>query len=166
MQSRTRRRGPNKQVTDIEKIVVVELGDSVFGIPMVNVHEIQRVPKVTLLPNVPNWVLGVANLRGNILSVVDLRLLLGMAPFDAAPSSRRLVVTQSLVDDVDTGFIVDRVIGIRAVAVQSVAPPTAPVNDQIAPYLTGVVEVDDALVAFLDIDKLMLSEDFRQFEPL
>ena len=89
-----------------------------------------------------------------------------MSPFESAPGGRRLVVTQSLVDDLDSGFIVDRVIGVRSISQRNVLPPTAPVNDQVTPYLSGVVEIDEALVALLDIDKLMLSEDFRQFEPV
>ena len=87
------------------KTIVFELNDLVLGIPMVNVHEIQRLPKITFLPNVPEWVLGVANLRGQIVSVVDLGQLLDLKSTERTPSvSRRLVMTHSVIDEVDTGI--------------------------------------------------------------
>ena len=145
------------------KFIVVEMAGTVFGIPMENVYEIQRVPRVTFLPGVPDWVRGVTNLRGNIVSVVSLQSLLGLEQSDSTSNSQRLVVTQSLVDDVDSGLIVDRVVGIRNFQKSQIQKPTASVNDRIEPYLTGVVD-SDQLVALLDIDKLLLSDEFRQFD--
>lgn len=152
-----------EQVEESTKFIVVELGSTSFGIPMDNVYEIQRVPRVTLLPGVPAWIQGVSNLRGNVVSVVDLRLLLGLETRETASTAQRLVVTQSLIDDVDSGLIVDRVVGIRSYTKSQVQKPTASINSQIEPYLTGVVD-DDTLIALLDIDKLLLSEEFRQFD--
>lgn len=149
---------------DTQKHIVVEISGRVFGVPMANVHEIQRVPKITFLPGVPDWVLGVTNLRGNVVSVVELRQLLGLPAVDSPIVSRRLVMTHSLVDEVATGLIVDRVIGIRNLSQSKVIKTTAPVNDQVACYLTGMWELNDQLVALLDIDKLLLSEEFRQFD--
>ncbi len=145
------------------KYIVIRLGATAFGIPMDNVYEIQRVPRVTFLPGVPEWIQGVSNLRGNVVSVVDLRLLLGLEINEAALSSQRLVVSQSLVDDVDSGFIVDQVIGIRNFTKNQIQAPTASINPQIEAYLTGVVDADQ-LIALLDVDKLLLSEEFRQFD--
>lgn len=147
---------------DQKKFIVVQMGGTTFGIPMENVYEIQRVPRITFLPGVPNWIRGVTNLRGNIVSVVSLESLLGLESVEHT-TSQRLVVTQSLVDDVDSGLIVDRVIGIRSFRKSQIQMPTASVNGSIEQYLTGVVDADQ-LVALLDIDKLLLSEEFRQFD--
>ena len=149
---------------DIEKHIVVQIGDITFGIPMGNIHEIQRVPKITFLPGVPDWVLGVTNLRGNVVSVVDLRQLLHLPTSESPVVSRRLVMTHSLVDELATGLIVDRVVGIRNLRQDQVIKTTAPVSDQVANYLTGMIELEEHLVTLLDIDKLLLSEDFRQFD--
>lgn len=149
---------------DIDKHIVVQIGDITFGIPMGNIHEIQRVPKITFLPGVPDWVLGVTNLRGDVVSVVDLRQLLDLPTSESKVVSRRLVMTHSLVDELATGLIVDRVIGIRNLRQEQVIKTSAPVNAQIARYLTGMVELEERLVTLLDIDKLLLSEDFRQFD--
>lgn len=142
--------------------VTFQLADSYFGIPMEHVTEIQRVPRITHLPHVPDWIQGVANLRGNIVSVVDLRTILELPPTDAG-ASRRLIIAQSLVDEMDSGLIVDRVLGIRNVPPSRIAAPTAPVNDVVSQYLSGVAEIDERLFVLLDVEKLLLSEAFRQF---
>ena len=149
---------------DVERYIMVEIGGSRFGVPMCNVLEIQRVPQITFLPNVPNWVNGVVNLRGTVLSVADLQMILKMPESNVSQTSRRLIVTQSLLDEVDAGLIVDRVLGIRNVPQDRIEDPTAPINDDIAAYLTGVYALDDEIVCLLDVEKLLLSEAFRQFE--
>lgn len=147
----------------IEKHIVVEVSGSTFGIPMGNVHEIQRVPNVTYLPRVPEWVLGVTNLRGNIVSVVDFRQLLDMEETDTPTTSRRLVMVHSLVDEVATGLVVDRVMGIRNLRKSKIAKTTG-ATDQMSRFIRGMIDIEGRLVALLDIDKLLLSEDFRQFD--
>lgn len=144
-------------------LVAFQLGETTYGMPMHHVTEIQRVPAITHLPHLPDWVLGVTNLRGNIVSIVDLRMLLGLEPTDPVIGSRRLVVIQSLVDEIDTSLIVDRVIGIRTVPQRLVVTPTAPVDEQIGRYLAGVVDHENRLIVLLDPEKLLLSEEFRQF---
>ncbi len=155
---------PTQQKSDPSlAFVTFQLADSYFGIPMEHVTEIQRVPRITHLPHVPDWIQGVANLRGNIVSVVDLRTILELPPTDAGAASRRLIIAQSLVDEMDSGLIVDRVLGIRNVPQSRIAPPTAPVNDAVSQYLSGVAEIDERLFVLLDVEKLLLSEAFRQF---
>ena len=151
---------------DLERFVFFKVGQSLFGLAMSHVLEIQRVPTVTRLPNVPEWIMGVANLRGTVLSVVDPARILGVPAAEDSSTSRRLMVTQSLVDDVETALVVDRVIGIRSVAQTAIEPPTAPVDERVAAFLLGVVEYEDQLVALLDVEKLLLSQDFRQFETV
>ena len=157
---------PTGEVNDAtRKHVLIKIGDSVFGLPMENVHEIQRVPRITLLPGVPDWVMGVTNVRGNVVSVSRLNMLLGLnESTESNARSHRLVMTQSLIDDIETGFLVERVLGIRAIADNTIQPPTAGVSSQVARYLSGVAETDEHLVGLLDIDQLLLSEDFRKFE--
>ncbi|MDB4439574.1 chemotaxis protein CheW [Planctomicrobium sp.] len=152
------------EASNLRRFVVVELNGSLYGLAMDNVLEIQRVPKVTRLPRVPSWISGVANLRGTVISVVKLREVLGLPRSEEGDSTSRLVVVQSLVDDLETSLIVDRVIGIRNLPIDNVKPPTAQVTTKVAQYLRGVLEHNEQLIAILDLEKLLLSEEFRQFE--
>ena len=76
-----------------------------------------------------------------------------------------MVLIQSLIDDVATGLVVDRVLGIRGFPTSKISQSSASSsNDMLARYMTGVTDVDDQLVALLDVDKLLLSPEFRLFD--
>ena len=152
------------QVLANSRYIVVQLGRTTLGIPLENVQEIQRTPGITSLPRVPDWVLGVTNLRGNVVSVVDLKRFLGTPANDVVGPVQRVVMTHSLVDDVDTGFLVDQVVGIRSFTEDTILPPTAPFHARIGQHLSGIVESNGDLIGLLDIDRLLLSTEFRQFE--
>ena len=145
--------------------VAVELGGHRLAVDMQHVLEVQRVPdEVTWLPGVPEWVMGVTNLRGNILSVINFAGLLGLPESDSISRSRRLVVFQSLVDELQTGFVVDRVVGKRSIPASSILKPSAPIESPLSQHMLGMAEEDGGLLAIFDIEKLLLSTDFRQFE--
>jgi len=113
---------------------------------------------------VPDWVPGVANLRGEIISMVDLRAFLGMERVGYRQASRMLVA-QASQEDMTTGLVVDRVNGIRYLSADRIGEPTAPIEDQVTPYLDGVYEHDEHLLVVLNLDRLLLSPEMQQFEP-
>lgn len=146
------------------KHVLFELGETCYAIPLDNVLELQRLPRLTALPNVPEWLRGVMNLRGDILSVVDLRSLLGLPAFDQ-PQSQRLVVVRSTQEEIATGWVVDRVVGVRRLAVEE-AQATAPTPNGVAVrFVRGLISHDGKIVALLDVNRVLSSPEMRQFEP-
>lgn len=126
------------------------------------VTELERVPRVTPVPRVPAWLCGVTNLRGDIVSVVDLRVFLGL-PGTLPPTSRLLVV-RLLDEPFATGLIVDGVDRIATLQAGDITPPAAPLEGPLAPYLDGVCSVGERLVAVLDLDRLLRCPDLRQFD--
>lgn len=148
-----------------EQHVIFSLGGTAYSFPIANVLEIGRPLAVTPLPNVPDWVVGVANLRGDIISVVDLRRFLGMAADDSLHAGRMLVV-RSKIEEIQTALIVDAVRGIRLLDGGRVAQPTAPLEDGVTPYMRGVYEHKERLLVLLDPEKLMLSPEMRRFEAV
>jgi purine-binding chemotaxis protein CheW len=111
---------------------------------------------------VPAWLCGVTNLRGDIVSVVDLRTFVGLAPY--APATARLLVTRLIDEPFTTGLIVDAVDRIVTLHTADIAEPASPLDGPLAPYLTGVCTVGERLVAVLDIDRLLRSAEIRQFD--
>jgi len=106
-----------------ELMVVFRLGAEEFGVPIANVQEIVRVPAtLTHVPQSPSSVEGVINLRGVVLTVVDLRRRLGLASVERNDGQRIIVL---LIDGTRTGFIVDAV--AEVLKVPSVAIEPAPV---------------------------------------
>jgi chemotaxis signal transduction protein len=107
-----------------EQHVIFTLAGTEYAVPIANVIEIGRPLVVTPVPNVPDWVLGVANLRGDILSLVDLRAFLGMEWIGYGQASRMLVA-QARQEDMTTGLIVDRVSEIRYLPMDRIGAPAA-----------------------------------------
>jgi purine-binding chemotaxis protein CheW len=148
-----------------EQHVIFTLAGTEYAAPIANVIEIGRPMVVTPVPNAPDWVLGVANLRGDIISMVNLRAFLGMDWIGYGQASRMLVA-QARQEDMTTGLIVDRVNEIRYLSLDRIGAPAGPIADQVMPYLRGVYEHDGRLLAVLDFDRLLLSPEMRQFEPV
>lgn len=141
---------PASAVTDdaepTGEAVVVRLGTGRFAAELGAVAEVGRVPGVTRVPGAPSWLAGVANWRGRLLPVLDLRSLLGAdaAPLDAAA---RLVVLTA--DGMTAGVVVDSVEGTRDLGAGLEEFPPA-LADRGSGLLAGQVPAEDGPVAVLD----------------
>src|SRR5687768_6184818 len=124
-----------------------------FGIPVTQVREVIRVDGITRVPQVPAHVRGVANLRGRILAVVEIRTRLGLTPAVITPASRIVVVE---VMGRVLGLLVDRVSQVTKVPVDSVVPPPDEVVTAETDFLTGVARWNSRLIMLLDLDKVLL----------
>ena len=148
----------------VTRYVLFTIAETCYAVSEALVTELDRVPKVTLVPQVPVWVRGVANLRGDVISVIDLRAFLGL---DASPIFReRMLVVRLLDQDFTTAIVVDTVERIVAIADQDIRPTEAAIDGSLSAFLIGVAIAGDRLVAVLDLDRLLRSRDIRQFEEL
>ena len=147
------------------RYVIFGMGDGRFGAPLSNVLEIQRTPNITPLPRTPPWLWGVTNLRGQIISVVDLAGVLGVPSSDES-AERRIMVVQSDNAAFVAGFVVDRVHGIRSVPDSMIETPTAKVVDQLAEFVEGVTQLQEQIIAVLRFEKLLSAPVLRQFEAV
>ncbi len=153
----------------IRQIVSFRIGQEDFGVDILQVQEVIRLPKVTPVPNSPGFIIGVVNLRGRIVPVIDLRQRLrirGNRPDLDNRRSRVLIVDlQSLA----TGLIVDSVSEIIKVPISQVEPtPDLVVSSVDARYITGVVKLADRLVVLLDITRVLKPQEeveYEQFHP-
>lgn len=145
------------------KHVLFVLNGSQYAVPMENVLELQRLPRITSLPSVPAWLRGVTNLRGEVLSVVDLRSLLGL-PTAETHVSQRLVVVRSMLEEIATGWIVDQVVGMRRLATEDMQPSTTLATGAATRFVSGLVDYDGQLIAVLDVNRILSSPEMRQFE--
>lgn len=146
------------------RILVFELGGSVYGCPLEHAAEVQRLPAVTRLPHMPGWLNGVANLRGEVVSIVDLRAFFGL-PAAAADPHRRLLILRSLTEDLRVGVIIDKLIGLRNQGELHSAhgARSRGASDAISDYLQGVCLVPPWTVGLLDVEKWLNSAELRQF---
>ena len=144
------------------RYVLLSIASAHYAVREAFVTELERVPKITPVPHVPAWVRGVTNLRGDILSVVDMRTFLGLEA--SSSNSARMLVVRLLNEDFATGLLVDGVDRIVSVPPGRITPPESALEGPLAAYLTGMCVIDELLVAVLDLDRLLRSPEIRQFE--
>ena len=144
------------------RYVLLSIASAHYVVREVFVTELERVPKITPVPRVPAWVRGVTSLRGDILSVIDMRMFLGLE--GSSSHSARMLVVRLLNEDFATGLLVDGVDRIVSVSPDQITPPESPLEGPLAPYLTGLCEIEERRVAVLDLNQLLRSAEIRQFE--
>ena len=144
------------------RYVLFGIAATQYAVPEAFVTELERVPRMTMVPRVPAWLRGVTNLRGDIVSVVDLRIYLGLS--GVLPPSARLLVVRLLDEPFATGLIVDAVDRIVTINADHIVPPAAPLDGPLKPYLAGVCMIGDRVVAVLDLARLLRAPDLRQFD--
>jgi purine-binding chemotaxis protein CheW len=124
---------------DESQLVTFLLKDEEFGFDIMSVQEIIRLPKMAKVPRTPAYVDGIANLRGVVLPVIDMRTRFGMERAEETDRTRVLVVD---IDGVKTGLRVDRVKQVTRVMRSEIEPPPAAIRGTSSDYLEGVVKLD------------------------
>jgi purine-binding chemotaxis protein CheW len=137
---------------DEEQLVAFRLNGERYGIPISAVHEIIRATEITHVPNTSPSVLGVFNLRGKIVPVIDLRMRLTL-PVTEQTRSTRIVVVES--EQGIVGMMVDAVEEVMRMRTGDIEPPAGIVAGVDTDYLRGVGKSEDGLTILLDLDKVL-----------
>jgi purine-binding chemotaxis protein CheW len=140
-------------------IVGFRVGPETFGVPITCVHEIVRVPEITNVPDSPEYVEGVINLRGKIVSVVDLRKRLG-AQLTARDKKNRVIVVES--DGKLVGLIVDAASEVMKIPHAEIEPPPRVLAEDDHSYVTGVGKMKDRLVILVDLQRVLQRGELRK----
>ena len=127
-----------------DHIVFSLLGTS-YAVAIGQVTDLEKLPALTAVPHVPDFVLGVANLRGDIISVLDLRTFLGFEQSERLDKGRVLIVKVGE-DQTTSGLMVDEVQGIRSIPGEDIGAPAAPLEDKVSGLLRGVEAVSPELL--------------------
>ena len=140
-------------------IVGFKIGKETYGVPISLVHEIVRVPDITQVPETPDFVEGVINLRGKIISVVDLRKRFGEEEIKPHKKNRVIVVenTGRLV-----GLIVDAASEVMKLPVSQVEPPPNVFTENEITYVTGVGKLNNRLIILVDLQKVLTRGELRK----
>lgn len=136
------------------------LGSEEYAIDILTVQEIRGYDSVTRMPDAPEFIKGVINLRGAIVPVIDLRIKfnLGQVVYDAFTVMIVLNVSGRTV-----GIVVDRVSDVLALTPDQIAPPPEFGSAFDAHYLTGLGTVDERMLILVDIERLLSGSDMALF---
>lgn len=153
---------PNKAAGGMAGVQFVVFGmeDLPCALPGEAVQGIERLPDITPVPNVVGWVLGVAPMRGAVLSVVDLRAFVGLAPSVISNQNRLLVVSQR---GMTIGFVVDTILELRSDKPAEAPTAGASLAPWVAPYGAGVVEMGGRRVQLIDVQRLLFADKMQHY---
>jgi purine-binding chemotaxis protein CheW len=142
------------------KYLTFRLGHESYGLPVLKVREIIRLPDITSVPRMPNYVMGVINLRGKVVPVVDLRVKFLLSKAELTERTC-VVVTQVELHSKDKalmGLIVDAVEEVLSVPENEIEPPPDFGSKLSVDYLVGMAKIRGSVKTLLDIDKIMAGE--------
>lgn len=142
------------------QIIIFTLGTIRYAIEVSNVKEVVRLPEFTRVPGLPEWVLGVTNLHGDIVSAVDLPLFLNITDH-ATSQAAYMIVAQAGAQHI--GLVVDRIDIIYTFPAEQVISPPFKIAPELVPYIRGAIERQNEFIRFLDCEGLLLGSQMQQF---
>jgi purine-binding chemotaxis protein CheW len=140
---------------ELLQLVGFRVGEEEFCLDILRVQEIIRVQQLTRVPNSPDALDGVMNLRGKIIPVIALRKRFGL---EQAPSDKNARIVVVEVKGMVLGLIVDSVSEVLRVPADTVEPPPQ-LGQSRQEYVSGVGKLDERLLILLDVDRLMSADD-------
>ena len=138
------------------QLVVFDLAGEHYGINIAVVESIIKMQAITQLPQTPNYVKGVTNLRGSVLPVIDLRTRFNLETQEANRQTRIIIVTM---DSIKVGVIVDGVSEVLRVSDELIEPLPPMVNTVNSVFLKGIVRLENRLIILLELGKVLNFEE-------
>ncbi|MCA1030093.1 chemotaxis protein CheW [Bacillus timonensis] len=138
-----------------KKIIVFQLDQEEYAIPVEHVRSIERVQHITRVPRTASFVKGVINLRGVVTPIIDLRDRFGVEQASYTDSTRMIIV---VLDDMEVGIIVDAANDVIDIPVSSIEPAPDVVGSVEVEYISGVININKRLLVLLNLDKILVKE--------
>ena len=144
--------------SDDQQFLTFNLAEEFYGVDILKVQEIKGYTNVTKIPNTPDYLKGVLNLRGTIVPIVDLRMKFGMGVTE--PTSFTVVVVVNVRNRV-MGFLVDAVSDVLDLNAKEIQPPPDMGTTVDITFVAGIGNANDHLVTLLDIDRVLTNEEIK-----
>jgi purine-binding chemotaxis protein CheW len=138
------------------QFIVFRLDREWYGVEITEVKRIIKVGKITYLPSSPEHIAGIVNLRGNILSVTDLKTVFSL-PHEEATERTRIIAIESGI--LETGLLVDEVVDSIEVPVSKIEPALFTLPDEGGKYIKGQFKVDNKLIGLISVEKILEKRD-------
>ncbi|MBU1192856.1 MAG: chemotaxis protein CheW [Gammaproteobacteria bacterium] len=136
----------------VMQCVTFRLEEEIYGINVMQVQEVLRVTEIAPVPGAPDYVLGIINLRGNVVTVIDTRERLGLGSKERDESTRIVIIEA---DKLVVGILVDAVAEVVDLRASEIESPPSVGNDESSKYIQGVATRDGELLILVDLNKLL-----------
>jgi purine-binding chemotaxis protein CheW len=138
------------------KVIVFQLQDEEYGIPVQQVKSIEKVQHITRVPRTAPYIKGVINLRGVVTPIIDLRKRLGLEKLSTNESTRMIIVSK---DDMEVGFIVDAANDVIDIHSGLIEPAPEVVGAVHSDYIQGVAKLEKRLIVMIDLEEILKIEN-------
>ncbi len=150
----------NKQATTFDRKIVelatFYIGDALCGMDILKIQEINKLMQMTKVPQAPDYVLGILNLRGQIVTIIDLGLKLGLGKTDISENPRNIIVNSV---GGHVGLLVRKISDVVSADMDKRESAPANMRGIQGEYFNGVYKTDTNLIGILNVDKVLSIED-------
>ena len=145
-----------------DKYLLFNLGEEEYGIDISRVTGIEELQKITHVPDMPDYMRGVINLRGRVIPVIDLRLRFGM---EEREYDDRTCIIVCDVQDMTIGLIVDTVTVVIDIEGKNIEPPPSfKTESGKERYISGLARIDDEVKILLNVEKILKEEELDKLQ--
>ncbi len=149
--------------SDVFQWVTFQLDREIYGVNVKQVREVLRYTEIAPVPGAPAYVLGIINLRGNVVTIIDTRLRFGIPPADISDNSRIVIIEA---ENQVIGILVDSVAEVVYLKSSDIdAAPNVGTEDS-AKFIQGVCNRGEDLLILVDLNKLLTDEEWQEISQL
>ena len=149
------------QFQEEQQLVVFRLGSEEYGVDILQVQEIKRMLDITRVPQAPDFIEGVINLRGQIIPVLDLRRRFAFPAAERTADTRIIVVN---IGELIIGLIVDTVLEGISLSKEAISPAPALVTGIDNDFLSGIGDLGERLLIILNLEKILAVDEFGDLQ--
>ena len=157
--------GQQNQAQDdqVLQYVTFRLDDETYGINVMQIQEVLRYTEIAPVPGAPDYVLGIINLRGNVVTVIDTRRRFGLADAEVTDATRIVVMESS---SQVMGILVDSVAEVVYLKASEIETAPNVGNEESAKFIQGVCNKNGELLILVELDKMMSEEEWAELESI
>ncbi|MBF8983533.1 purine-binding chemotaxis protein CheW [Lutibacter sp. B2] len=146
-----------------KQYVIFKLGNEVYGVDIMNVKEITEDKEIVMVPDVPDFIEGMINLRGNIIPIVNLKKKFNVKSDEINCDTRVIVIS---IKNQQVGFIVDEASQVLRINEENIEPPPDLIVGPDKKYIIGVGKIESGIVLLLELEYILSEEEKNQVKEM
>ncbi|MBT7409544.1 MAG: chemotaxis protein CheW [Methylococcales bacterium] len=152
--------GDDRSSDPVIQWVTFRLNEETYGINVMQVQEVLRVTEIAPVPGAPSFVLGIINLRGNVVTVIDTRSRFALMTKEPDDETRIVIIEA---DKQVIGILVDSVAEVVELRGSEIESTPNVSNDETSKYIQGVASMKGQLLILVDLNKLLTEDEWNEF---
>jgi len=148
----------SEKVLSSIQVICFKIGDEEYGIDILQVQEIQMIPQITKLPKSSDYIMGVIDLRGKVIPIIDLSRKFGIDSSGMGSTNRAIIIE---IEGKEVGLAIDSVSHVIKIDTDEIEPPPPIVKGITGKYIVGIAKIERGFVVILDIKRIFSVEELE-----